>query len=126
MELVRTWRLLRAYRRSLLVLAVTAVLASLAVSYAVPDRYRATTLILVRPQEKVRLGARGSEKEILDYPVSPLAPVDVPSRTYMEVIRSSTLSERAVRSLALAEAKTTPAKPPLRRWETPPRDGSPE
>jgi len=116
MDFLRTWRLLRAYRRSLLVLAVTAVLASLAVSYAVPERYRATTLILVRPQEKVRLGASGAEKEILDYPVSPLAPVDVPSRTYIEVIRSTTLSERVVRSLRLDEVKELPAQSPLRRW----------
>jgi len=105
MELLRTWRLLRAYRWTLLVLGVTAVLASIAVSYAVPEQYRATTLILVRPQEKMRLEARGSEKEILNYPVSPLAPVDVPSRTYIEVIRSATLSERVVRSLGLDETK---------------------
>jgi hypothetical protein len=53
----------------------------------------------------MRLEARGSEKEILNYPVSPLAPVDVPSRTYIEVIRSATLSERVVRSLGLDETK---------------------
>jgi uncharacterized protein involved in exopolysaccharide biosynthesis len=101
MDLLRTLRLLRAYRWSLLVVAVTAVLASVAVSYSVPERYRATTLILVRPQEKMRLEARGSDKEILNYPVSSLAPVDVPSRTYIEVIRSAALAERVVRSLGL-------------------------
>jgi uncharacterized protein involved in exopolysaccharide biosynthesis len=94
-------RLLRAYRWSLLLVALTAVLASLVVAYSIPERYRATTLILVRPQEKMRLEAPGSEKEILNYPVSSLAPVDVPSRTYIEVIRSSALAERVVRSLGL-------------------------
>jgi uncharacterized protein involved in exopolysaccharide biosynthesis len=100
-DLLRTFRLLRAYRWSLLLLALTAVLASVVVAYSIPERYRATTLILVRPQEKMRLEARGSEKEILNYPVSPLAPVDVPSRTYIEVIRSPALAERVVRSLGL-------------------------
>jgi uncharacterized protein involved in exopolysaccharide biosynthesis len=105
MDLLRTLRLLRAYRWSLLGVAVTAVLASVAVSYSVPERYRATTLILVRPQEKMRLEARGSEKEILNYPVSALAPVDVPSRTYIEVIRSAALAERVVTSLGLDQPR---------------------
>lgn len=107
MDLLRTWRLLRAYRWRLLLLTLTAVLASVAVSYAVPERYRATTLVLVHPQEKLRLEAPGSEKEILSYPLSPLAPVDVPSRTYIEVIRSAALAERVVQSLGLDQRKAS-------------------
>jgi len=118
MDLLRTWRLLRAYRWRLFLLALAAVLAAVAVSYVVPERYRATTLILVRPQEKLRLEAPGSEKEILSYPLSPLAPVDVPSRTYIEVIRSAALAERVVRSLGLDQEQEAPEQSYWRRLWT--------
>jgi uncharacterized protein involved in exopolysaccharide biosynthesis len=108
MELARTWRLLMASRWSFLLLVLAATAAAVGISYAVPERYLATTLILVRPHEKLRLDQRSSDKEILNYPVSPLAPVDVPSRTYIEVIKSDALAERVVRSLDLDKPKALP------------------
>ncbi len=114
MDPLRTWRLLLAHRWMLLVLVLCALAASVGVSYLVPPGYESTTLILVQPHERLRVDQNRPEKEILNYPVSQLAPIDVPSRTYIEVIKTATLAEQVVRALGLDKKRPQPAETGLR------------
>jgi uncharacterized protein involved in exopolysaccharide biosynthesis len=58
--------------------------------------------VIVRPEEKLRLSPnQGQGKEVLDFPVSHAAPIDAPSKTYMEVLQSEAVAARIVTALHL-------------------------
>jgi uncharacterized protein involved in exopolysaccharide biosynthesis len=58
--------------------------------------------VIVRPEEKLRLSPnQGQGKEVLDFPVSQAAPIDAPSKTYMEVLQSEAVAARIVTALHL-------------------------
>lgn len=102
MEFYRIWRIIVAYRLTLTLVTLTATLAAVALTYALPARYEASSLVIVRPEEKLRLGpSQGPGKEVMDFPVSHAAPIDTPSRTYMEVLQSEAVAARIVTALHL-------------------------
>lgn len=110
MDLLRAWRLIVLYRWMLILLFVSAAIAAVGVTYALDPQYESTALLLLRPYEKLRLEPNKSGKEILDYPVSQLGPIDAPSRTYIEVIKSPALAERVVLTLELHKKRRLPAE----------------
>lgn len=83
-------------------LALMSTLAAVGLTYALPPVYEASTLVLVRPKEPIKFSAnRGETAELLDFPVSQSAPIDTPSKTYIEVIQSQAVINRIVRALNL-------------------------
>jgi uncharacterized protein involved in exopolysaccharide biosynthesis len=109
MDFPKYWRIILAYKVMVLLLVVSAVLTATALTYALPEKYRSTSIVLVRPNEKLKLAQNNAGKEILDFPVSQLAPIDAPSKTYIEVIRSRTVVEKIVRTLGLDTKKRMPS-----------------
>ena len=102
MEFHRLWRVIVACKVHITTVTLTASLTALALTYALPSRYEASALVIVRPQEKMRLTPpEGQGKEVLDFPVSLTAPIDAPSRTYMEVLQSEAVAQRIVTALNL-------------------------
>lgn len=102
MEFYRIWRIIVAHTSVITTVCVACTLAALALTYALPARYEASSLVIVRPEEKMRLDATaGQGKEVLDFPVSHAAPIDAPSRTYMEVLQSEAVAQRIVTALRL-------------------------
>lgn len=102
MEFYRIWRIIVWYRVLITTVTVTATLAAVALTYALPSRYEATSLVIVRPEEKMRLSpSQGQGKEVMNFPVSQAAPIDAPSRTYMEVLQSEAVAQRIVTALHL-------------------------
>jgi len=75
------------------------------------EKYVATALILVRPQENLKISPTRDNKELLNYPVSGGAKVEVPSNTYIQVIKSRAIAEKVVRMLHLDRDDDMPAKP---------------
>src|SRR5687767_1149301 len=102
MELYRLWRIIHGYRLMIGVITVTGTLTATAATYALPSSYEASSLVIVRPEEKLRLSPnQGQGKEVLDFPVSHAAPIDAPSKTYMEVLQSEAVAGRIVTALHL-------------------------
>jgi uncharacterized protein involved in exopolysaccharide biosynthesis len=99
------------YRKMILWLCLSAVLNAVLLAYLVPEKYKATALVLVRPQENIGLAPHDpASKEVLNLPASGSMPVETPSKTYIEVIKSRAVAEKVVRMLALDTPKKGPAQ----------------
>ena len=102
MELYRLWRILLGYKWILIGLPVVATLVGLGLAYALPEQYELTALVLVRPAEEIKFDSNTAErKEVMDFPIGQAAPIDAPSKTYMEVIKSPAVAARIVEALHL-------------------------
>ena len=102
MEFYRLWRILVGHKWLVIWLPIIATLAGLGLTYALPEQYESTALVLVRPSENIKFGTAGDDKkEVLDFPVSEAAPIDAPSKTYMEVIKSTAVAMKIVEALQL-------------------------
>jgi uncharacterized protein involved in exopolysaccharide biosynthesis len=102
MEFYRIWRVLVGYKWLLIWLPIAATCVGLGLTYALPEQYESTALVLVRPYQPIRFNpSEGGKNEILDFPVNLSAPIDAPSRTYMEVIKSEAVAMRIVSALRL-------------------------
>jgi len=86
-------------------LGLAALIASTGIVSLLENQYLATVLVVVKPNEPLRLDQNRAGKETMGYPVSQVAPVDTPSRTYIEMIKSRLLAERVVRMLGLETTK---------------------
>jgi uncharacterized protein involved in exopolysaccharide biosynthesis len=101
MELYRIWRILVGHRRVLIWLPIVATCVGLGLAFVLPEQYVSTALVLVRPAEELKFNPNADNKEILDYPVGRSAPIDAPSKTYMEVIKSPAVAVKIVEALHL-------------------------
>jgi uncharacterized protein involved in exopolysaccharide biosynthesis len=101
MELLKIWRIILGYRWMIIVLTISATVMATLLTYALPVKYLATAVVLVRPKEAFKANPNRENKEILDFPLSHSAPIDAPSKTYMEIIQSRVVAERVVHALNL-------------------------
>jgi uncharacterized protein involved in exopolysaccharide biosynthesis len=102
MEFYRIWRILVGYKRVLIWLPIFATCVGLGLAFILPEQYVSTALVLVRPAEELKFNSNtADDKEILDYPVGRSAPIDAPSKTYMEVIKSPAVAMKIVEALHL-------------------------
>lgn len=98
MELRYLLHLLRQHRRLLLTSSLCAGLLALLATYVLPEKFEASTTVLIRP----RKGATADQaKSIMDYPVSFNIPVDSMSKTYAEIMGSDAVAARVVDLLDL-------------------------
>jgi len=101
MELLEFLRLVGRYRTTIALMCASAALTALALTYVLTERYSASALVLVRPQEEMRLVGGGSDKETLDFPLPQVVPFEAMTRTFGEVIRSAAVVEPVVLRLGL-------------------------
>ena len=101
MELLEFFRLLGRYRTTIALMCASAALTALALTYALTERYAASALVLVRPQDEMQLVGNGSDKQTLDFPLPQIVPFEAMTRTFGEVIRSTAVVEPVVRRLGL-------------------------
>ena len=71
--------MLRAYRWTFVLLALSGLITSAAIAFSLEDQYVATALVVVKPHERLRLDQTRTDKETGPYPVTQLAPIDAPS-----------------------------------------------
>ncbi|MGH7320582.1 MAG: GumC family protein [Candidatus Rokuibacteriota bacterium] len=106
MELLHYWGVLRRHTTMIVLLTVSSTLAATAYSYMVADQYKATALVLVRPQEGIKVSSVKEEKELLNFPVGGGgAKSETPSNTYIEVLKSRSVAEKVVRALGLDQER---------------------
>lgn len=102
LDLSKYWRIVLAYRWSIAIVTVVAGVSALLATYVLPEKYEGTSVILVRPSNDLKLRQEGGgQKEVLDFPVSQQAPIDAASKTYIEVIKTRTVTAQIVTSLGL-------------------------
>lgn len=102
MEYYRIWRILVAKKWLLILLPLVATCCGLGLTYVLPEQYESTALVLVRPGEAFKFNSNAPDrKEILDFPLSQSAPIDAPSKTYIEVIKSRAVAMKIVEALKL-------------------------
>ena len=102
MEFYRIWRILTGHKWVLIWLPIVATFVGLAVTYVLPEQYESVALVLARPFEDIKFNSSGGDrKEVRDFPVNLSAPIDAPSKTYMEVITSPAVAVKIVEALKL-------------------------
>ena len=106
MEHIAILELLRRHLWMINLLWVVAAVAGYAFSFLLPEQYEAAALVLVRPQESIKLdSSKSGAKEILDFPVGATTTIETPGKTYIEIIKSPVLIGDVVRKLGLDKAK---------------------
>src|SRR5690242_373458 len=106
MEFYQIWRILADHKWTVICLPLIATGVGLGVTYVLPEQYESTALVVVRPSEDIKFSSSGDEKkEVLGFPLSQAAPIDAPSKTYMEVIKSPSIAVKIVEALALDQKK---------------------
>ncbi|MGA2411324.1 MAG: Wzz/FepE/Etk N-terminal domain-containing protein, partial [Candidatus Binataceae bacterium] len=108
MEEIAIFSVLRRHVFLIVALCIVTTLAGYGlsfVSFLIPEKYDASAIVLVRPQEPIRLEPNNNtNKEFLDFPVSQTTVVETASKTYIEIIKSSALIGEVVRELELDQA----------------------
>jgi uncharacterized protein involved in exopolysaccharide biosynthesis len=102
MEFHSIWRILARRKHLLIWLPLIATCVGLGLTFVLPEQYESTALVIVRPFEDIKFNSSDADKrEIPAFPVSLTAPVDAPSKTYMEVIKSPAVAIMIVEALGL-------------------------
>lgn len=102
MEETAIFDVLRRYARMIITLSLVATLVGYGGSFLLPNRYTASALVLVRPQDVIKLESQNANsKEFLDFPMGQSTVVETPSKTYIEIIKSPALIRELVHKLAL-------------------------
>lgn len=118
MELRQSLRVLLQHKWMIVLLSISAVVHAVLITYMVSEKYKATTLILLRPQQEVTLAGTLVQKKLLDFPVGQGAKPETSSITYTELIKSRTIAEQVVRNLHLDTLKRKPKDSYwLEQWE---------
>jgi len=72
-------------------------------TYVLSETYRSMTKVLIRSQKSIDFVHK--REEILDFPVSNFTPIEIASKTYTEIIKTSVIAERVVKLLNLDQIK---------------------
>ena len=105
MEQIAILELLRRHVAMIVAVCIVATVAGYAFSFLLPNRYTAAALVLVRPQQPIKMGPGKDSKEFLDFPMGNSASVETASKTYIEMIKSPALISEVVRQLGLDKEK---------------------
>src|SRR3954454_6003841 len=93
-------------RRMVLIIAISLVttFAGYAISFLLPTKYSADSVLLVRPQQPIKAGTEKEYKEFLNFPIGGASAVETASKTYIELIKSPALIGEVVQQLQLDQA----------------------
>src|SRR5579872_5970875 len=106
MEQIAILDVLRRHLVMIVVLGVITTLVGLGFSMALSNSYTASALVLVRPQQPIKLStSKDSSKEFLDFPMGSASSVETASKTYIEIIKSPALISEVVQQLGLDKEK---------------------
>ena len=103
MEVIAILDVLRRHVTLIVSLCVVTTLAGYGISFLhplIPEQYEVSALVLVRPNETVKITAR-TGKEYMDFPVGQSPVVESASKTYIRILESPALVSQVVRELEL-------------------------
>jgi uncharacterized protein involved in exopolysaccharide biosynthesis len=97
MEFQQFLKIILNHKRMIILLCLSAIFHAVLITYILSEKYVATALVLVRPQENITFGAE--KKEAFDFPITYNIPFETISQTFTEIIKSRTIAEEVVRKL---------------------------
>jgi uncharacterized protein involved in exopolysaccharide biosynthesis len=103
-EQIAIFDVLRRHLAMIIAVPLIAALAGYASTFLMTDQYKGTAVVLVRPQQQIKMGTGKETREFLDFAMGNAA-VETASKTYIEIIKSSALLGEVVRELGLDNAK---------------------
>jgi uncharacterized protein involved in exopolysaccharide biosynthesis len=101
MEPVSMLDVLRRHILMIAIIGVAATIAGYAFCFLLPTRYTAPALVLVRPQQPIKMGSGKENKEFLDFPMGYASAVETASKTYIQIIKSPALLRTVALQLGL-------------------------
>jgi uncharacterized protein involved in exopolysaccharide biosynthesis len=101
MEQTAILDVLRRHAWMIVVVTIVATAGGYAFTFLLSEQYAASALVLVRPQQPIKMGTEKDSKEFLDFPMSGSTSVETPSKTYIEIIKSPELIGEVVTKLGL-------------------------
>ena len=104
MEVIAILDVLRRHVILIIALLIVTTLAGYGISFLhplIPEKYEVSAIVLVRPNEPIKIAASNSGKEYLDFPVGQTPVVESASKTYIRIIRNPALVSQVVRELEL-------------------------
>ena len=107
MEQIAILDVLRRHASMIIALCIVATITGYALCFLITNRYTATALVLVRPQQPIKMGTQRADKEFVNFPMGQSSSVETPSKTYIEIIKSTALIENLVGNLGLDKEKET-------------------
>lgn len=109
MELRYLGRLIAAHFRFIAIASIVAALGALSATYLIPDKYKSSTTILIRPQRRVEFTP--AQQSMLGFPPSVTGSPETISQTYATMMTSNAVATRVVRTLGLDAPPPEPARP---------------
>jgi uncharacterized protein involved in exopolysaccharide biosynthesis len=104
MEVIAILDVLRRHVILIIALFIVTTLAGYGISFLhplIPEKYEVSAIVLVRPNEPIKIGASNSGKEYLDFPVGQTPVIESAAKTYIRIIESPALISQVVRQLEL-------------------------
>jgi uncharacterized protein involved in exopolysaccharide biosynthesis len=104
MEVIAILDVLRRHVILIVALCIVTTLAGYGISFLqplIPEKYEVSAIVLVRPNEPIKITAGSTGKEYLDFPVGGTPVVESASKTYIRIIESPALISQVVRQLGL-------------------------
>ena len=104
MEVIAILDVLRRHVTLIVALSMVTTLAGYGISFVhtlIPEKYEVSAIVLVRPNEPIKITAGSTGKEYLDFPVGQTPVVESASKTFIRIIESPALISQVVRQLGL-------------------------
>jgi uncharacterized protein involved in exopolysaccharide biosynthesis len=104
MEQIAFFDVLRRHVCLIGALCIVTTLAGYGVSFfspLIPEKYDAAAIVLVRPNQPIKIEPNNSSNDVLGFPVAQTPVVEAASKTYIQIIQSPALIGEVVRELKL-------------------------
>jgi uncharacterized protein involved in exopolysaccharide biosynthesis len=104
MEVIAIYDVLRRHIIMIVMLCIFSTAAGYGISFIktlIPTTYDASAIVLVRPQDPIKIQQSSSGKEYMGFPLAQTPVVESSSKTYIQIIQSEALVAEVVRKLNL-------------------------
>jgi uncharacterized protein involved in exopolysaccharide biosynthesis len=108
MEVIDIFGVLRRHVLLIVALLIVTPVAGYGISFIqalIPEKYEASAVVMVRPNDPVKIDSQIPSKEFMGFPVAQTPVVESASKTYIQIIQSPTLVGEVVRQLGLDKNK---------------------
>jgi uncharacterized protein involved in exopolysaccharide biosynthesis len=109
MEVIAIFDVLRRRVYMILALTIVTAIAGYGISFIkelIPEKYEASAIVMVRPNNPIRIDTQIPNKEFMGIPVAQTPVVESASKTYIQIIESPALVSEVVRELKLDQKVT--------------------
>lgn len=85
------------------IFCISAALGAVVITYAVTEKYEASSLVLVRPQKSIAFPGLEKRKDVISFPMGTNIPLEATSRTFEELITSWTVAQKIAANLEVGD-----------------------